>query len=561
MVWLRWLIVAFALVANTAVGNTNGGAGAVTTPAIDTTGANLIVLAVSSYAATSEPTISDSKSNTWSQLTIRSAGDTRFRLFYCAGPTVGSGHTFTVSPSAGNPYQSFCVGAFSGAAASTPFDQQNGATATGTSLATGSVTPSEDNELVIAGLNFAAVNTISVNGGFTISDQINYSASVRFGSAMAYLIQTSLAAANPSFSWSTSTAAAAGIATFKAAAGGGSTYTFSASDNIGVADTFSRTVDTYRALSESIGVTDTFDRQADAFRTVTDAVGIADSADRLAEYFRSLSDDLGVSDSVDRQADANRIFSDDIGISELFDRLADAFRSISDAFGIADTFERAVAIELAIADAIGLADSVSRQVDYLRGFTDDLGLSDDFQRQVDYYRIITDAIGVLKALVVALNGVVITTPDVEEEVAEQDIEEDLYDYILACGEVTALIGTRLYALEAPKEAVRPYIVYEILTRDRDDAQQGETGLVRMIVQYDCQAEGKLSGYDTVRAIEESLRSRFYKFYHRAMGTSFVQSAEITDCTDDDTPPVFADAQGIYHSRVDLEIWYEEPVPV
>jgi hypothetical protein len=214
--------MSFALVAHTG----SAALGGPTTGAINTTGADLIVIAVSFDGGTTE-VVSDSKSNTWTALTAKAdAAANKTRFYYCVSPTVGSGHTFTVARSGGgNNAAAINVAAFSGVKLASPFDQQNGATedSGAATLSTGSVTPSEANELVVASLGFDAARTIAVNGGFTISDQQNFSGGSNYGNALAYLIQTSIAAANPAFSWTTNTTAAAVIATFKAAAGSGAT--------------------------------------------------------------------------------------------------------------------------------------------------------------------------------------------------------------------------------------------------------------------------------------------------------------------------------------------------
>jgi hypothetical protein len=61
--------MAFALIDSVSVGSTGGGT--VTSAAIDTTGADLLVLALSWYDAEAAPTISDSETNTWTALTAR----------------------------------------------------------------------------------------------------------------------------------------------------------------------------------------------------------------------------------------------------------------------------------------------------------------------------------------------------------------------------------------------------------------------------------------------------------------------------------------------------------
>lgn len=183
----------------------SSGASTYTTPSMDTTGASLLVLVVS-YVATVTPTISDSKSNTWTALTAKSvSGQQSSRIYYAANPTVGSGHTFTVTGS--SILSTGIAFAFSGITASSPFDQENGASlaGSGTTLSCGSITPSVNGELIIAGFSSGASSATlgqvaidprvtSVMAGATTIDTVggvSYMCSVAFG------IQGTAAAINP----------------------------------------------------------------------------------------------------------------------------------------------------------------------------------------------------------------------------------------------------------------------------------------------------------------------------------------------------------------------------
>lgn len=201
----------------------SGNGNQVTTDAIDTTGADLIVVAVGGYNGGGANTLTDSKSNSWTKLTeyVVSTGG-QVALFYCQAPTVGSGHTFTGAP-VFNSYMVVSVSAWSGSV-STPFDAENGASgSTVTTLQPGAVSPGADNELVITAVVWQFLSsTMSINGGFSISDQVDFNTS--FGGAMAYLVQTTAASANPTWTFSVAEfEAATGIACFKAAGGGGGT--------------------------------------------------------------------------------------------------------------------------------------------------------------------------------------------------------------------------------------------------------------------------------------------------------------------------------------------------
>jgi len=193
-----------------------GGLNGATTSAIDTTGVTLIVVIVNWYAVTTAvATLTDSKGNTYTGLTQRGNASIASRIFYCLAPIVGSGHTFTVAGT--STYSSIEVQGWNGNATSSVVDTQNGTgVSTSSTQQTGSVTPSENNCLIVAGMLFASSGTVSINSGFTISDQIAYSAPANYGAAAAYLVQTTAGAVNPTWT-ATSADKVSSIAVFKPA--------------------------------------------------------------------------------------------------------------------------------------------------------------------------------------------------------------------------------------------------------------------------------------------------------------------------------------------------------
>jgi len=157
----------FSLIAHTGAQSSDGVSA--TTAGINTTGATLLVVAVANLFGNS-PSFTDSNSNTWSALTPRDTGSgCRVTLYYVANPTVGAGHTFSVNVGGGSQFPAITVVAWAGNAASGP-ETENGATASATTIATGSVTPALTNGLIVAAACHSEVFASSVDSGFTISD-------------------------------------------------------------------------------------------------------------------------------------------------------------------------------------------------------------------------------------------------------------------------------------------------------------------------------------------------------------------------------------------------------
>lgn len=159
--------------------------------------------------------MTDSKSCSWSSITAHGTpGNVTVNIYYAVNPTVGTGHTFTLTGT--DLYGAVTVEAFSGVGMSSPFDQQNGnASASASSLATGSITPAANNELIISGEAYFGDNSLAtVSDSMTITDYMGGGGVT--GGAMAYKIQTTAAAINPTWTFPTSQFAAVIVASFKA---------------------------------------------------------------------------------------------------------------------------------------------------------------------------------------------------------------------------------------------------------------------------------------------------------------------------------------------------------
>lgn len=201
-----------------------------TTPTLDTTGATLLVAFIAATASSGTVTISDSNSNTWTSLTPKTfSGAHKSVIQYAANPTVGSGHTFTVTLSGGNP--GVQIFAFTGAASSSPFDVENGAVGIGgqTTFQPGSITPSQNGELIVAAIASGGsfVTTGNVQVDYTVSSiytngqGVSAVGGVNYAMYTAWAVQPTAAATNPTFTLDNGTGSNANltgnIASFKAA--------------------------------------------------------------------------------------------------------------------------------------------------------------------------------------------------------------------------------------------------------------------------------------------------------------------------------------------------------
>lgn len=216
--------MAFSLIATKA--GTFGGSGG-TTGSVDTSGANFLVVGVNYHRSFVGATpLSDSKGNTWTLLRTEDSGlGAICRLYWCTpGSNVGTGHTFSTTTGFSNIF----AYAFSGSrTASSPADQQNGGNNNTASVATGSITPTVNDCLIISmygGFNPGGAPTITTGGsGFTTPTGFSIATGTSEAGASAYKIQTTAAAENTTWTSTSSVHSTAIIASFfpPASAGGG----------------------------------------------------------------------------------------------------------------------------------------------------------------------------------------------------------------------------------------------------------------------------------------------------------------------------------------------------
>ena len=195
--------MAISLVAHTFV-LTATGTNAGPSPAIDTTGASLLIVGNTQNLIGGFPLPTDSKSNTWHSAVLQDAGiGAQSQICYAwgSGLSVGTGHTF--SQTGGNI--ALVVMAFSGVLTTTdPLDQTaSAASAAAASLAPGSLTPNNDNSLCVSytgdtwtGMTTASVGTISDQSPFSVPGVFS-----QYATLGSYLVQTAKTAYNPLFTY------------------------------------------------------------------------------------------------------------------------------------------------------------------------------------------------------------------------------------------------------------------------------------------------------------------------------------------------------------------------
>jgi hypothetical protein len=236
-----------ALIASTSKGSSNGHSvfATVTTDAINTTGANLLVVSVhffNSNFASSGATVSDSKGNTWTGATARVTDTTHngVRFFYCFSPSVGSGHTVTFpTGSSGICWPTVTFSAWSDAVSSLVGENGTATASNVITLSTGSVVPSASfPAIVISALTYQGTSPSVSGGSLAIEESVAYDGATggHEGGVMAYEIQAAGASIGATWNWTTASDAAVSIIAF-----GVSTTTIVGSESHGVNTTVTAT--------------------------------------------------------------------------------------------------------------------------------------------------------------------------------------------------------------------------------------------------------------------------------------------------------------------------------
>lgn len=159
------------------------------------------------YATGSTPVVADDYNGMGGTNTIAagtpntaSAFETT-RIYTIVAPMTGATHAFSLTGT--GTFAQICVVAFSGTGTSSAIDQvASGSYSSGSPNAVGSVTPTTTNQLIFVMAGFSgSVSGMGITGGFVTPLFSDFVSSNSYGIAISWLIQTTIAAANPSFTF------------------------------------------------------------------------------------------------------------------------------------------------------------------------------------------------------------------------------------------------------------------------------------------------------------------------------------------------------------------------
>lgn len=187
------------------LGAGSGSATVATTPAIDTTGASLLVACISTFDSPTTTTIVfDSYGNTWQMLNPENGNDNNLQLQYVFAPMTGPGHTF--GGMGGNGYPAIAVLAFAGTLATSgvAVGQTGDVGTSTTTVAPGSIMANQVDELFVTCTGADSMTNwtdVTVSNQFEITDsQVTGSDPSPEEVVVAYFVTPTLALVGPVWS-------------------------------------------------------------------------------------------------------------------------------------------------------------------------------------------------------------------------------------------------------------------------------------------------------------------------------------------------------------------------
>jgi hypothetical protein len=130
------------------------------------------------------------------------------------------------------------------------------------------------------------------------------------------------------------------------------------------------------------------------------------------------------------------------------------------------------------------------------------------------------------------------------------IDESLMQLLSADAAVYSIVGSRLYAVQAPQGTALPCIVYqrENLSRGPYMHMGGMTGITRVTFSVSAIGESLLAVRNLARAIRTALQFK---------RTDSIRLAVVKDDDDAQEPPANGEQLPIYRTDVSVEITYTE----
>ncbi|MFF2054101.1 hypothetical protein ACFVU2_21020 [Leifsonia sp. NPDC058194] len=362
-----------------------------TLASVPTVGNTLVLIANSDSTLTLDTT-SGSTGTGWTQR-FSYVSDQGFYIW--VRPVVSSDATvYGVVPGGGATYASLAIVELAGVTAA-PFDVVGTvASATNaTTLAAATITTTAANDLVLVahaqhGYSGTISNTFSWNNSFTSLVQALVAtgpSNAKTSLVVGQKIQATAGAVGATTAtWSSQAQNVAAVQIAFKASAGGTNYTGTPSDAVGVTDSVTAGFGPQITLSDAVGVTDAAAVARSVNVTVSDTVGVTDTGAPITlAYDYTLNDTVGVTDAAADVETVVQAPADPVGATDTLSDTVDAVRASSDPVGVTDVVAASISGGGSYtgnpADPVGVTDAVLAQLDRVVTVADLLNLVDNAQ--------------------------------------------------------------------------------------------------------------------------------------------------------------------------------------
>tara|TARA_R100000808_G_C2021747_1_gene69600 strand:+ start:48 stop:461 length:414 start_codon:yes stop_codon:yes gene_type:complete len=132
-----------------------------------------------------------------------------------------------------------------------------------------------------------------------------------------------------------------------------------------------------------------------------------------------------------------------------------------------------------------------------------------------------------------------------------DIEHALRNRIRSSSDVTDIVATRVFPIVVPSGQSLPAIVYELVSSDPQESNDGHSALTYARFSVDCMAKS----YSDVKDLAEKVRLAVTG-YSGTEASVVVTSTRHLSSSDEYSPPANAGERGTHHVVLDFRMGYQ-----
>ena len=134
------------------------------------------------------------------------------------------------------------------------------------------------------------------------------------------------------------------------------------------------------------------------------------------------------------------------------------------------------------------------------------------------------------------------------------IEGSLYSFLSTIGEVTSIVGDRIYPQHSD-QPVYPCLIYSLVSQTHDHIVTGSSGTARARVQFDCWSYSLSDCSIVIEAIRQNLQG-----LQGTLGSLTVVGSHLNNELDLSERPADASNRWLYRKTADYTLRYNVTIP-